>query len=193
MNNSTIAPGSVIPSICGELLFAGDLGDEPVNVGAAGGELSWRYKRGVEQDEEFPAVSTAIAVITVVTLAKTLIGVSKSPVPSINNVNAGGSMHAPTVYNFTVDPGSALPWSIGVRLFAGEEGVVPRRRGADGAPLSVTYTSPVEHNETLAAPSVAVAVMVVDEFGGRVTTALKFPSASAAVVRFGDPAQEPFV
>ena len=57
----------------------------------------------------------------------------------------------------TVEPASAEPLTLGALSFAGEEGETASEPGAPGEVESSTYATPLEHEETLPAASVAVA------------------------------------
>ena len=66
-------------------------------------------------------------------------------------------VHDEFVYSLTVEPASAVPLIEGLLLFAGDAGETESEDGATGAVESSTYVTPVEHEETFPAVSVAVA------------------------------------
>jgi hypothetical protein len=123
-----------------------------------------------EQGEVLLAASVAVAWKVVEVSSETV-----TPMPDAENVAAGpvpatGEVQVESVYRVAMDPDAADPSIRGELLLAGDAGVVPVKLGAAGAVESSTYVVEAdEQEETLPAPSVALAKYVVEESSATVT------------------------
>ena len=81
----------------------------------------------------------------------------------------------------------------GFALLLGEAGVLPVMLGVVGAIESCRYVSGLEHKDTLAARSVAVARIFVVVFVATVTPMPGLANAAAVPVAMGDPVQSDVV
>jgi hypothetical protein len=70
----TVEPAAALPVISGSLSFAGDPGEESRALGAAGDVESSTYATGAEQEDTFPAPSSAVARKDVVLSSATATG-----------------------------------------------------------------------------------------------------------------------
>src|SRR5262245_61479468 len=127
----------------------------------------------------------------VTVLAATVAGMANAPDPLAVPEATTAPPHPATVNSRTVEFASAVPFTVGVRLFDGDGGRVEVSTGAAGAMLSCVYVRTAEQTDTFPGTSVAVATKLVVALAGTVTVKVNAPPAGTTPVATGVPVHTP--